>query len=186
MTLLIIGLIMFACVHLIPSMAPAIKARWRGRLGEGGYKGSFALLLLASFGLMISGWRSIDPGLLYLPIEALRLPALGLIVIGFILMVTASRNSRLLQWVRHPQLTGVLLWALAHLMLNGDDRSTLLFGCMAIWSVLEIFAINRRDGVWIKGSIPGISAEIVTLIIGVVIVAITMAIHPYIAGVKVI
>ena len=37
--------------------------------------------------------------------------------------------------LRHPMLTGVLVWALAHLLVNGDEASLILFGWMAVWAL---------------------------------------------------
>lgn len=182
MTMLIIGLILFSAVHFVPSLAPGFKSVWRAKLGEGGYKGSFALLLLASMGLIIMGWRSAQPGFVYLPEASLRNPAMGLVVIGFFLFVISNRESRFRQWIRHPQLTGVLLWAVAHLLMNGDTLSVALFGTMALWSLIEILAINSRDGVWIKTESPPLSTDLVSLVITVVVVGIVIAIHPYLSG----
>ena len=102
MALLILGLVLFAGVHLIPSMAPGLKKAWRNKLGEGGYKGSFSLLLLLSFAGIIMGWRGAQPELIYLPWAALRLPALALVALAFLLLVISNRPSRLRQWIRHP------------------------------------------------------------------------------------
>ncbi len=63
MALLSLGLLLFAAVHLLPSLAPDLKTAWYNKLGEGGYKGTFSLLLLLSFALIIVGWRSIQPEL---------------------------------------------------------------------------------------------------------------------------
>ena len=79
-------------------------------------------------------------------------------------------------------LTGVLLWAGAHLLLNGDNRSLLLFGCLAVWTVVEMFAINRREGVWVRGTAPSWGSEFVTLLITVVVVGVVIYIHPWISG----
>ena len=143
MLLMIVGLALFAGVHLIPSLAPGLKASWHNKMGEGGYKGTFSLLLLAGLVLIVLGWRSAVPAGLYAPPAALHGPALGALYIAFLLMVTSSRNSRLLQWIRHPQLTGVTVWALAHLVLNGDSRSVLLFGTLGIWAIVEMIAVFR-------------------------------------------
>ena len=179
MTLILIGLILFCGVHLVPSFAPSVKASWLEKLGEGGYKGSFSLLLLAGVISIVLGWRSSVPELVYLPSPELRLPAVALVLVAFLMLVVGSRNSRIRQWVRHPQLTGVLLWALAHLLLNGDNRSVLLFSGLALWSFVEILAISKREGPWIKAEIPGLGTEAATIVITVVVVGVLIFGHPY-------
>lgn len=185
MVLLSIGILLFAGVHLIPSLAPQVKLRWRNRLGGGGYRGIFSLLLLASFALIITGWRNTLPVFIYQPSSSLRGPALTLILLAFVLMAASIRNSHLRLVIRHPQLTGVSLWGLGHLLLNGDSRSLLLFGGMTLWAVVEMFAINRREGLWIKGEAPPWSSEVVNLLIAAVAVALVIYLHPWLAGVAV-
>jgi uncharacterized membrane protein len=185
MALLAIGILLFAGVHLIPSLAPAVKASWHSRLGEGGYKGSFSLLLLAALALIIIGWRSTLPTLVYLPAPAFHGPALALLVVAFLLLVVSSRKSRLRRLIRHPQLTGVILWGIAHLLLNGDSRSLLLFGGISLWAIVEILAINRRDGAWHRPDAPPWSAELVTLVIAAVVIGVVVYVHPWLAGVPV-
>ena len=185
MALLSLGLLLFAAVHLLPSLAPDLKTAWYNKLGEGGYKGTFSLLLLLSFALIIVGWRSIQPELAYLPSPALKHPAMGLVVLAFFLFVISNRPSRARQWIRHPQLTGVALWSCAHLLLNGDNRSLLLFAGMGIWAIIEIIAINKRDGDWLKPEVPGGMTELISVVITVAIIGIVIAIHPYITGMPV-
>ena len=186
MVLLVLGILLFAGVHFVPSLAPGLKASWLARLGENGYKGTFSVLLLASFALIITGWRSAQPDFLYTPSPALRHPAMGLLLIAFLLMVVSSRSSRLSLMIRHPQLSGVTLWGIAHLLLNGDSRSLVLFGGMAVWAVLEMIAINRRDGAWVKGVAPSWGTELVNLIIAVVVVGVVVYIHPWLSGMPVV
>ena len=185
MTLLLLGTLLFAGVHLVPSMAPSMKSLWLGKLGEGGYKGTFSLLLLLSFGLMIMGWRSAQPEFVYLPEPALRHPAMGLLLLAFFMLVISNRPSRVRSWVRHPQLTGVLLWSCAHLLINGDSRSMVLFGVIGLWCIAEKAAINKREGVWVKPDTPPLGTEIVSLLITLAVVAIVVALHPYISGMPV-
>lgn len=185
MLLLVLGMLLFAGVHFIPSVAPALKAGAMRRFGEGPYKGIFSLLLLVAFALIIVGWRSVEPVPVYPPPGALHLFALGLLGIAFLLMAASARNSRLRLLIRHPQLTGVALWGIAHLLLNGDNRSLVLFGGMGLWAVLEMVAINRREGVWIKGIAPSWGAELVTLCIAAITVGVVIYIHPWISGLPV-
>jgi uncharacterized membrane protein len=182
MVLLVAGLLLFAAVHFVPSLAPGLKKVWLGRLGENGYKGTFSLLLLAALALMVFGWRGTPPTHVFLPPDALHYPALALIYLGFLLFVVSNRKSRLRRIVRHPQLTGVALWGIAHLMLNGDNRSLLLFGGLTLWAVGEIIAINRRDEAPALEEAPGLGTEIVTVAITAVVIGVVIAIHPWLSG----
>lgn len=185
MVMLVLGVLIFAGVHLIPSLAPGLRASLVGRLGENAYKGVFSLALLGGIGLIVAGWRSTLPSLVYPPSTDLHLAGIGLLYFAFLLMVVSGRPSRLKLIVRHPQLTGVCLWGVAHLLLNGDNRSLVLFGGLAVWAIVEIVAINRREGPWVKEQAPPWSTDIATLVITVVVIAVVVYIHPWIAGVPV-
>ncbi len=185
MLMLVIGVALFALLHLSPALAPGIKASAITRLGAGAYRGLFSLLIAASVALIILGWRTAQPELLYLPPAGLKHPAMTLVVLAFFLMVISGRPSRLRQWVRHPQLTGVIVWAVAHLLLNGDNRSLVLFGGLGLWAAIEIVAINRREGSWERSAIPPWSAEIVNLLITFAVVALVIILHPYFSGMPV-
>lgn len=185
MTLLALGLLLFAFVHFVPAFTPPLKTTTIKRIGEGGYKGIFSLLLLASFALIIIGWRSTQPSLIYLPPLALHKIALVLLACAFLLLVVSSRNSRLRLLIRHPQLTGVALWGFSHLLLNGDNRSTLLFGGLTLWALIEIVAISKREGVWIKTAPPSWAAEVVTVVMAAFTVAVVVYIHPWLSGMPV-
>lgn len=185
MTLLALGLLLFAGLHLLKSLAPTMRSELRGRMGENAYKGVFSLLVLASLALIVFGWRAATPAFVYTPSPALTMPALLLLMLAFLLMVVSTRPSRLRRVVRHPQLSGVVLWGVAHLLLNGDSRALLLFAGMTVWAVVEIVAINHRDGSWVKPQAPGPAAELVNLLIAVGVVALLVYLHPWLAGVPV-
>lgn len=186
MTFLIGGLLLWSVVHFIPSLAMPLKRSLVTRLGENGYKALFTLFTLGALALIVTGWRSIDqPVYLYqLPLWTRHLGML-LVLLAFILFVASGMPTRIKQFLRHPQLTGVVIWAGAHLLMNGDSRSLLLFGSLGVWAVLEMVLINRRDGIWVKPAVPGIAQEVKILAISAVgFIAVMMA-HPWIAGVAV-
>lgn len=185
MTLLVLGVLLFSGVHFVPSLAPGIKASTVRRIGDGGYKGVFSLLLLAAFALMIMGWRGAGSSFLYTTPPGLHKFALCLLLVAFWLMVVSARSSRIRLLIRHPQLTGVALWGISHLLLNGDSRAVILFGGMTAWSLIEIIAISNREGVWIKGDAPSWGTEAVTVVIAVIMVGVIVTIHPWLSGVPV-
>ena len=185
MTMLVLGILLFAAVHFIPSLAPGIKTGAVEKMGEGGYKGIFSLLLFAAFALIIFGWRSSVPVSLYAAPVVLHKFAMALLVLGFLLMAVSQRSSRLRMFVRHPQLTGVALWGISHLLLNGDSRSVVLFGGMTVWSLIEIVAISKRQGIWVKEDVPSWSAEFVTVVIAAITIGVIVYVHPWLSGVPV-
>lgn len=187
MAMLISGLLIWIAVHLFPTITPISRQRMVTRLGSGPYQAIFSLLIIAGLLLIVFGWRSTVPGHVYSPPDGLRHAAMLLVVIGFIFMVAASFPTRIKRILRHPQLTGVLLWAIAHLLLNGDSRSVLVFGAVAVWTLISMVMINRRDGTWVKPEIAGgWGREIIIVVIGLGISAIAVRFHQYLSGIPLI
>ncbi len=184
MTLLISGLLLWSGVHFIPSLAIPLKNKWENQLGDKGYQLSFSLIVVSSLVLIVFGWRNITPVNLYTLPEITRPIAFLLMILAFLLFGASNHSTRIKQFIRHPQLSSIIIWSFAHLLVNGDNRSLVLFGGMGIWATLEIFAINHRDGVWIKAEIPGWPVEIKGSIISLVIFIVAVLAHPYIAGVS--
>ncbi len=185
MGLLIAGLLIWSLVHFIPSLAAPIKQKLITQLGENAYKLLFTVLMFTSLALIVFGWRSAVPSHLYQLPEFTRHIAMLLVLIAFILMGASNYPTRIKQFIRHPQLTGVVVWAFAHLVLNGDSRSVLLFGGMGLWAILEIIFINRREGEWVKQPVPGWAREIRGLAISLVVFIVIVMLHSYIAGVSI-
>lgn len=185
MALLIGGLVIWCGVHLFSAVAPAARSLAIARLGEKRFKGLYALALVVSLVLIVLGWRSINPTYWYTPpFEPTAIH--GFILLAFLLVSAPNRPTRLKLWVRHPMLLGVKIWAAAHLLVNGDDRTTILFGTLLAWAVAEVVLINKRDGDWVK---PEITVSWLREILGGVAVllvfAVVMMLHPWFAGVSV-
>jgi len=68
---------------------------------------------------------------------ALMLPAVILVVASYI-------RGRIYTTLKHPMLTGVKLWAAAHLIANGDLGSIILFGSFLGWAVFDRISLKRR------------------------------------------
>ena len=182
MEFLILGLFLWSVVHFIPSLAQPVKAAWINAMGQKGYTISFSILVVLSLVLIVYGWRHTVPTYLYDPVVA-RPIVIALMVVSFLLFGAAKHPSVINSWVRHPQLTGLLLWSTAHLLVNGDSRSVTLFGCMGVWAILEIIFISRREGQWVKKPIPSGPKQLKGVAISLVIFVAAALLHPYIAGV---
>jgi hypothetical protein len=117
----------------------------------------------------------------------MRHVAMLIAVAGVILFIAANFPTRIKRIIRHPQLSGVFLWSVAHLLLNGDSRSVTVFGALAAWSLISMFTINRRDGVWVKPEpTKGWWLEAVIIIVGLVVSAIIVRFHQYLSGIALI
>ena len=187
MIMIYAGLLLWIGVHLFPSLAPATKQRIVARVGDPAYQGLFALLVLAGLLLIVFGWRGALPTQLYTPAMGMRHLGMLIATLGILLFVASSFPSRLKRLIRHPQLTGVLLWSLAHLIMNGDSRSLTVFGALAAWSIVSMLTINRREGTWVKPT-PGMGwgMEAVMAAIGLAVAILIVRFHQYLSGIALI
>lgn len=145
MIYLILGLAIFMAVHIVPTV-PSWRAAWVGRLGEGGYKGLFSLISLIGLALIVWGFgqRVFVP--LWDPPAWTRHVAFLLMIPAFVFLAAAYIPSRIRTAMRHPMLTAVKIWALAHLLANGDLGSVLLFTAFLAYAVYDRISLKRRDG----------------------------------------
>ncbi len=184
MALLIAGVVLWSLVHLYPSIMPASRAALFERLGEGPYKGIFSLALVAAIVLIVIGWRSILPNNVYTP-PLLGSPIVsGLVLVSFVLFAAASAPGNIKRFLRHPMLTGVIVWGGAHLLANGENRSVVLFGGMALWAVISIVTINRREGAWVDKPAPvSIAKDAMTIVASIALFALVAWGHKFVFGV---
>jgi uncharacterized membrane protein len=185
MPLLILGVALWACVHLLPSVAPSLRAGWKARLGEQRYRGLFSLAIVASIALMVVGWRSSPFEPVYRPPSwGVWATEGGMLVALYLLAgVGSPAPSNVKRFLRHPQLTGIALWAGAHLLSRGDARSLVLFGGIGAWALFSMVFINRRDGAWIKPAAVPPSREVRPAAVGLVAYAVLFWAHPYFTAV---
>jgi uncharacterized membrane protein len=185
MLLLIAGIVLWAAVHLFVALAPDARRALIDRIGLAPYKGLFSLALVGALVLIVLGWRATPPVSLWLPPTGMRHATLLLMPIAVILFISARAPSDIKQIIRHPQLTGVKLWAVSHLLANGETRSVILFGGLLAWAVLEVIFINRRDGARVKPAPVGALKTTISALIGLLITGVLIYAHPWFAGMPV-
>jgi len=159
MLMLIGGLALFFMVHLIPTL-PKLRLRFVGSIGAGPYSGVFSLLSLLALVLMVWGYGTMQ-GLgrgnpeLWMPASWAKPATMLLMVPAMILLVAAYVPSRVRRVVRHPMLISVTLWALAHLLANGDLASVLLFGSFLVYGIYDWISVNQRQALGPLGKAQG-------------------------------
>ncbi len=181
---LCIGVLLFMLVHFVPSLAVGLRSSLVSNVGEHPYRGLFSLLVVISIGLMVFGWRSTVPEFVYLPPAWGRPLTIALMLVSVMLFGAANYPTRIKRIVRHPQLTGLVVWSIGHLLSNGDSRSLILFGGLGSWALIEMLLINNREGAWVKPDAPALSAEAIGFVTSVVVFFVLVYLHPYFAGVS--
>lgn len=183
MPVLIGGVVLWSAVHLVPSLAPGLRQSFVARLGVRGWKALFALLIAAALVLIVVGWRNTLPQAVYQPPPWGRTVAIVLMLVSVYLFGAARRPATIKRVLRHPQLSGLIVWSVAHLLANGDHRSLVLFGGLGVWALVEILAINRREGRWTRPESPPLSRELIGIAITLAVFALLFWAHPWFAGV---
>ena len=184
MTLLVLGVLVSSMVHLFPIAGVPARRQLIGRIGEQTYKGVFAFTIVASIVMMVFGWRAITPTAVYRASAWGYAAAELLVFVALVLFVISGVPSNLKRVVRHPQLSGLVVWSGAHLLANGDRRSLVLFGGLGLWAIVAMMLTNRRDGVWEKPEPVPMASELKPLLVATGSWAVLFFVHPYIAGVS--
>ncbi|MEE9387285.1 MAG: NnrU family protein [Paracoccaceae bacterium] len=175
MTLLIAGLVLWTVAHFFKRVTPGARAS----MGNAG-KGVMAVLILASVVMMVIGYRAAPVDVVF---EA---PSWGkpvnniLMLVAVALLGMGSSKGRARAWLRHPMLIGVLVWAGAHILVNGDVASLVLFGGIAAWAVVSMVLINRGEGPWQRPEPGPASGDVRWLVISAVVFAVIAGIHIWI------
>lgn len=174
MPLLIIGLVLFIGVHSVAIFAPALRARTIHRLGEGAWKGLYALVSLVGFVLISYGFGLARqaPVVLYSPPIWLRHVALILMLPVFPLIIAAYLPGRIKTAAKHPMLAAVKLWAFAHLLANGMLADILLFGGFLAWAVVDRISLKRRSIPQVlRTAPPGPWNDVIAVVLGLAVYA---------------
>ena len=184
MNMIIAGVLIWSIVHLMKSVTPGVRGSIQSAIGEGPHKALVAILILTSVGLMIFGWRSTNAEFVYdAPTWGRHLNML-LMLVAVYLIAIAQGKSRVKQWIRHPMLTGVLIWAIGHLLANGDNKSLVLFGGLGLWALISIFTVSRNEGTWVKPAETATAGrEMISVIAVLVVYTVIFGAHRFLSGV---
>jgi uncharacterized membrane protein len=168
MWLLLVGLGLFFVAHLVPTR-PDLRARLVARIGAGRYSGLFSVVSLLALAMIVWGYGRMqglargNPQVWDPPAWSKHVTML-LMVPALILLVAAYVPSRIRNATGHPMLIAIMLWALGHLLANGDLASLLLFGSFLAYAVYDRISVGQRRALGplgeAKGGLPGDVAAI--------------------------
>lgn len=190
LALMVLGLALFFSAHVFTTMREA-RASAIAALGEPPYKLLYTAVSLAGIVLIAwgfahyrtSGWINVwYPPVFFKHITiALMLPASIMIVASYI-------RGRIYTTLKHPMLAAVKLWAVAHLLANGDLGSIILFGSFLAWAVFDRISLKHRaDAGGPPIPVGGVQNDLIAIAVGIVVyLALTFAFHPVVIGVPVV
>ncbi|CUH38851.1 putative membrane protein [Jannaschia seosinensis] len=170
--ILILGVLLWSLAHLFKRIAPGVRAR----MGKGA-KGLVALALVAAVVLMVIGYRATDFIPVWYPPPFLTHVNNLLMLFAVYVFGVGAAKGKLSGVIRHPQLTAVKIWAVAHLLVNGDLAAIILFGGLLAWAVVEVIVINRAEPSWVRPADTSWKGDAKAVVIGLVIFVVATAIH---------
>jgi uncharacterized membrane protein len=186
---MILGLVLFFGVHTLTTQRE-VRARVIASSGEGGYKIGYSLV--SALGLVLIVWgfahyRATGMLEIWTPPTALKHLTVALMLPAVILVVASYIRGRIYTRLKHPMLTGIKLWAAAHLLANGDLGSIILFGSFLGWAVFDRISLKHRAD---SGAPPipvgGPGNDLIAVAVGIVAyLALGFAFHPVVIGVPV-
>ena len=177
MALLILGMILWVGAHYFRRLMPDQRAA----LGNKG-KGMIAVAIVAALVMIIIGYRGAAFISVWYPPSFLTHVNNLLMVLAFwVYGSSAAKGAK--AWpankTRHPQLMAVKIWAVAHLLVNGDLASIILFGGMLAWAVGSVILINKAEPNWTPPPAAGKATYIRLVVITAVVLVIVIGIHTW-------
>jgi hypothetical protein len=148
MGLLILGLVVFLGVHSLRIFAESRRAHYLAVLGEKKFKGLYALVSLLGFLILIAGFSQarLTPEWIWVPPAAAKHAMFFLMWLSFVLLAATYINGNVIKdRIGHPMVVSVKVWALAHLIVNGQAHQIVLFAAFLIWAVLSFRTSRKRD-----------------------------------------
>ncbi len=150
MTLLLAGLFTFLGIHFLPSF-PGFRDSVVQHIGLNPYRASYSLIVLTGLFAIIYGFvlaREEDLFPLYVPPFWLRHLAMTLLLPIFILVFSKFIRGNIAKWTKDPVILAVKVWAISHLLVNGEPYSVALFAgflVWAIWARISLKKFNRKN-----------------------------------------
>ncbi|MEZ5856519.1 MAG: NnrU family protein [Hyphomicrobiaceae bacterium] len=192
MLTLVLGLVIFIGIHLVTTQTELRQSLAR-RFGEGPFKGFYAVVALVGFALIVAGYHKIQlhPGknpVLWSPPAWGRHVTMALMLPVFPLLIATYLPGRISGALKHPMITAVKFWALAHLFVRGDAASLLLFLGMLGWAVFDRISLKKREAAGLVTPKSGpVRNDIIAIVAGLIVYVIFVKWgHPALIGVQII
>lgn len=190
MLFLILCLLIFFATHSIRLIAPGFRSRMIARMGEGSWKGVYAVVSILTILLVAYAFGEArqETGMLYYsPVWTSHI-ALTLMLFAMICLVASVLPAgHIAAKTKHPLVLALKIWALAHLLANGETSSVILFVAFLAWGVVMRIVLKRRARAGENVVRPFVSSryDIMAVVLGVVLwAAFIWKLHEWLIGVQ--
>ncbi|ABA57051.1 NnrU family protein [Nitrosococcus oceani] len=182
----LLGLALFFGMHSISIVALPLRDQLAAK-SEIGWKILYGSVSLIGIILISRGYVDLRqaPTLLYVSPIWLHHVVTILLLPTFILFLAPYFPGRINNTVKHPQLVAVMIWAVAHLLVNGTLADLLLFGSFLLWAIVDRISMMNRA----TRSVPSVpqskANDIIVVVVGLAVyAAIVFWLHETLLGVK--
>jgi uncharacterized membrane protein len=181
------GMLLFAVPHMFSMLAPSMRLNLLQKLGENAYKGLYSLISLAGIVLLAYGyWQGRGSGeVFYEPSPGAKHIAMLLVLAGFLLIFSNMRDNHIRAVVKQPFSIGIALWAVGHLLANGEKAVVLIFSMFLILALADIVLSTVRGKV--SSFVPVWKNDVSSILVGLVLYLVFLfGFHPYVLGIPVV
>jgi len=190
MAMFIAGLVLFFGPHLFSGFrSRAAGADLRQNMGQLPFMAVYSLISLAGFVLIIMGYGEMRPAeVLYpAPTWGRHLNYLLMPIALIALAAAYMPKGHIAKTLKHPMLVAVKIWALGHLLANGELNGVILFGAFLAYGVIARIAAKKRGDIG-AGAVaqPNVVGDVLSAIVGLgAFAALLLWLHPILFGVPV-
>ncbi len=188
MLVLVLGIVVLLGAHMLTTFRET-RTRLIERFGAGPYRIAYSVVSIVGFLLIVRGFSLYRAGgLIQIWDPPVWARHITITLMWFAFIALAAMNpapSRIRGWLRHPMLVAIKIWALAHLLANGDAGGMVLFGSFLAFAVYDRIAVKKRGD---YGAAPVKSftrADAITLGVGTLAYIAMIFLHPVLIGVRV-
>ena len=187
MILLILGLALFLGMHSAQIFASSPRAAAIERFGKLGWMAAYSLISALGLFLIVIGYGNAreNPAIVYetygsaIPISHILMAIAMVLIVATYLPMSSIKKSV----GGHPMLAAVILWAIAHLVVNGTYAGVVLFGSFLVWAIIDRIAVMFRTAPATRANEPDVIYDITAIIIGLgIYTAAILGAHEWLVG----
>ena len=188
--ILVLGLVLFLGIHSVRIFAPRFRTRFIADHGAGPWRGIYSACAIVGFALIVWGYHLAHQTapVYYVTNFAMVHVTATLMLIAFIVLSSFHMPAG---WIKsrlkHPMLVAVMIWAFAHLLVNGDLASIVLFGSFLAWAVADRISEKRRfeAGITQNPAFVSYRFDAIAIVVGIVLYGLFVwKLHYWLIGVQ--